>query len=41
MTNLIFPNGTSDDDGGMLLEVQLAGATQLLLRMYNNRMYFC
>ena len=31
MANLIFPTGTSDDDGGMLLEVHLAGSTQFLL----------
>ena len=28
MANLIFPTGTADDDGGMLLEVHLAGSTQ-------------
>ena len=31
MATLIFPTGTSDDDGGMLLEVHLAGSTQFLL----------
>ena len=41
MANLIFPTGTSDDGEGTLLEVQLAGSTQLLLRMYINRIYFC
>ena len=41
MTNLIFPTGTSDDGEGMLLEVQLAGSTQLLLRIYINWIYFC
>ena len=41
MANLIFPTGTSDDGEAMLLEVQLAGSTQLLLRMYINRVYFC
>ena len=34
MANLIFPTGTSDDDGGMLLEVYLAGSTQFLPRTY-------
>ena len=41
MANLTFPTSTSDDGEGMLLEVQLAGSTQLLLRMYINRTYFC
>ena len=34
MANLIFPTGTSDHGEGILLEVQLAGCTQLLLCMY-------
>ena len=41
MAILIFPIGTSDDGEGMLLEVQLAGFTQLLLCMYINWIYFC
>ena len=41
MASLIFPTGTSDDGEGMLLEVQLAGSTQFLLRMYINRICFC
>ena len=31
MANLILSTGTSEDGDGMLLEVQLAGSTQLLL----------
>ena len=38
MANLIFPTGTYDD-GGMLLEVHLAGSTQFLLCMYINWIY--
>ena len=41
MANLIFPTGTSDNGEGMLLEVPLAGSTQLLLRMYIIWIYFC
>ena len=29
----MFPTGTSDDDGGMILEVHLAESTQFLQHM--------
>ena len=48
MANLIFPTGITDDGEGcgegMLLEVQLAGSTQFLLRTgYTsvNKTYVC
>ena len=38
---LIYPTDTSNDGEGILLEVQLAGSTQFLLRMYINWTCFC